>query len=153
VHGRVAQPRARGGRPVHGEQEAREHLVRGQVGRQVAEVAVERGELGELLAAQADGDGVVPRHRVDPDDRRQGVVDRRRRPAPRVAHGPQATSAETTDVKKRRPSVPRRGPSGESGPKPGSTACSGCGMSPTTLPAAFVMPAMSRREPLGFQSW
>ena len=33
---------------------------------------------------------------------------------------------------------------------PGSTACSGCGMSPTTLPRALVIPAMSRREPLGF---
>ena len=31
-----------------------------------------------------------------------------------------------------------------------STACSGCGIKPTTFPRALVMPAMSRNEPLGF---
>ena len=36
------------------------------------------------------------------------------------------------------------------GPKPGSTACSGCGIRPTTLPLAFVRPAMSSSEPFGF---
>ena len=61
------------------------------------------------------------------------------------------TSAWRTEVKKRRPSVPARGPATPSGPNPGSTACSGCGISPTTLPAALVTPAMSRRDPLGFQ--
>ena len=40
------------------------------------------------------------------------------------------------EVKKPRPSV--------DGPVSGSTACSGCGISPTTLPASFAMPAMSR---------
>ena len=52
-----------------------------------------------------------------------------------------------TEVKNPRPSVPE--PS--SGPKPASTACSGCGMRPTTLPAALEMPAMSRREPFGLK--
>ena len=35
------------------------------------------------------------------------------------------------------------------GPRRGSTACSGWGMRPTTLPAGLVTPAMSAREPLG----
>src|SRR5262249_35817345 len=35
-------------------------------------------------------------------------------------------------------------------PVSGSTACSGCGIRPTTLPAALLMPAMSRAEPFGF---
>ena len=35
-------------------------------------------------------------------------------------------------------------------PVSGSTACSGCGISPTTLPAALLTPAMSRAEPLKF---
>src|SRR5690606_7425704 len=37
----------------------------------------------------------------------------------------------------------------EPAPNPGPVACSGCGIRPTTLPRALVMPAMSRREPLG----
>ena len=40
----------------------------------------------------------------------------------------------------------RRSPSAE--PVSGSTACSGCGISPTTLPAALLTPAMSRAAPL-----
>ena len=48
-----------------------------------------------------------------------------------------------------RPSVPVRGPASESGPNPGSTACSGCGMRPTTLPRPLRTPAMSCAEPLG----
>ena len=36
------------------------------------------------------------------------------------------------------------------GPRRGSTACSGCGISPITFPAAFVMPATSRTDPFGF---
>ena len=35
------------------------------------------------------------------------------------------------------------------GPVSASTACSGCGMMPTTLPASFVIAAMSRCEPFG----
>ena len=50
----------------------------------------------------------------------------------------------STEVKNGRPSVP--------GPQSDSTACSGCGIRPTTLPASLVMPAMSRREPLGLTS-
>src|SRR5688500_13245105 len=34
-------------------------------------------------------------------------------------------------------------------PRMASTAVSGCGMSPATLPAAFVTPAMARSEPFG----
>ena len=54
------------------------------------------------------------------------------------------TSAFRTEVKKPRPSVP--------GPVRSSTACSGWGMIPTTLPAALVIPAMSRRLPFGLPS-
>ena len=35
------------------------------------------------------------------------------------------------------------------GPVSGSIACSGWGMSPTTFPASFLIPAMSRAEPFG----
>ena len=56
-----------------------------------------------------------------------------------VAHA--ETTWCRTEVKKASPSVV--------GPKPGSTACSGCGMRPTTLPRSLVTPAMSRYEPLG----
>jgi hypothetical protein len=55
-----------------------------------------------------------------------------------------ASTPSSADVKKRSPSVP--------GPKIGSTACSGCGMRPTTVPEAFEMPAMSRYEPFGLTS-
>ncbi len=51
------------------------------------------------------------------------------------------TSTLSTLVKKPSPSLPE--------PVSGSTACSGCGMIPTTLPAAFAIPAMSRSEPFG----
>jgi len=50
-------------------------------------------------------------------------------------------ASASTRVKKPRPSSP--------GPKPSSTACSGCGISPTTLPRALLTPAMARIEPLG----
>ncbi len=58
-----------------------------------------------------------------------------------VEGGHADTTCVRTEVKKVSPSV--------LGPKPSSTACSGCGMRPTTLPRSLVMPAMSRREPLG----
>ena len=63
----------------------------------------------------------------------------------RVLDGVEAhalTSFLRIEVKNPRPSV-------RPVPISGSTACSGCGMRPTTLPAALVMPAMSRSEPLG----
>src|SRR5438309_12099482 len=41
-------------------------------------------------------------------------------------------------------------PSPSSEPRTASTAVSGWGISPATLPAAFVMPAIARREPFGF---
>src|SRR5436190_11389000 len=49
----------------------------------------------------------------------------------------------STETNMPRPSVP--------GPVSGSTACSGWGMRPTTLPAALQIPAMSRRLPLGLE--
>ena len=60
-----------------------------------------------------------------------------------------ASSESMAERKTPRPSVPVRGPACESGPKPGSTACSGWGMSPTTLPRSLRTPAMSWAEPLG----
>ena len=45
--------------------------------------------------------------------------------------------------------MPERIATGVSGPKPGSTACSGCGIRPTTLPRSFRRPAMSFTEPFG----
>lgn len=55
------------------------------------------------------------------------------------------TSFFRIEVKNPRPSV-------RPVPISGSTACSGCGMRPTTLPASLVMPAISRSEPLGLPS-
>lgn len=55
------------------------------------------------------------------------------------------TSFLMIEVKKPRPSV-------RPVPISGSTACSGCGIRPTTLPAALVMPAMPRSEPFGLTS-
>ena len=53
-------------------------------------------------------------------------------------------SARPAPAKKPRPSVPA--------PVRSSTACSGCGIRPTTLPRSLVMPAMSCSEPLGLSS-
>src|SRR5690606_12289497 len=72
-----------------------------------------------------------------------------RSPEPR-AQATRAASAARALSKNRRPSTPERIAAGVAGPKPGSTACSGYGMSPTTLPASFVRPAMSSSDPLGF---
>ncbi len=52
-----------------------------------------------------------------------------------------ATTAASTEEKKPSPSA--------DGPVSGSTACSGCGIRPATLPASFTTPAMSRAEPFG----
>ena len=60
-------------------------------------------------------------------------------PAPLMLTGPPAGAA--TEVKNPSPSRP--------GPVSGSIACSGCGISPTTFPASFLIPAMSRAEPFG----
>ena len=54
------------------------------------------------------------------------------------------TISVKSEVKKPSPSVV--------GPVNFSTACSGCGMMPTTFPRSFVIPAMSRREPFGLIS-
>src|SRR4051794_13040428 len=55
-----------------------------------------------------------------------------------------ATAAFSTLVKKPSPSV--------DGPVRSSTACSGCGISPTTRPFSLHTPAMSRLEPFGLPS-
>lgn len=55
------------------------------------------------------------------------------------------TSFLRIEVKKGRPSV-------RPVPMRGSTACSGWGIRPTTLPASLLIPAMSRIEPLGLKS-
>ena len=52
-----------------------------------------------------------------------------------------ASTEFRTPVKNRRPSA--------DGPVSDSTACSGCGIRPTTLPRSLRMPAMSRRLPFG----
>ena len=52
-----------------------------------------------------------------------------------------AAISRSTEVKKPRPSVP--------GPVSASIACSGCGMSPTTLPASLRTPAISPTDPFG----
>ena len=44
----------------------------------------------------------------------------------------------------------RNSASPSSEPVSGSTACSGCGIRPSTLPASLATPAMSRTEPFGF---
>ena len=54
------------------------------------------------------------------------------------------TTAVSTLVKKPRPSM--------LGPVRSSTACSGCGMRPTTRPFSLVTPAMSRELPFGLPS-
>src|ERR1700761_5312973 len=61
----------------------------------------------------------------------------------RVLHRHRATSvrSETAEAKKPSPSVP--------GPVSPSVAYSGCGISPTTVPASLLTPAMSLTEPLG----
>src|SRR5207248_11018075 len=51
------------------------------------------------------------------------------------------TSERTTAVNIARPSSLQ--------PVNESTACSGCGIRPTTLPASLQMPAMSRADPFG----
>ncbi|MGX1156045.1 hypothetical protein RKD39_003623 [Streptomyces albogriseolus] len=68
------------------------------------------------------------------------VLDRVQR---RPAHA--LTSFLRIDVKNGRPSV-------RPVPISDSTACSGCGIRPTTFPASLVMPAMSLSEPLGLKS-
>ena len=86
---------------------------------------VARMGLGESGEFAVDADLVTLLLGVVPD------VDRHDTPA----------NVARAEVKKPRPSVP--------GPHRSSTACSGCGMRPTTFPRSLVIPAMSRNEPLG----
>src|SRR5919112_465043 len=62
----------------------------------------------------------------------------------RLRKGQAPASAVSAEVKNPRPSVPA--------PQRSSTACSGWGMSPTTLPRSLATPAMSRSDPLGLPS-
>ena len=55
-----------------------------------------------------------------------------------------AAQASSTLAKNGRPS--------REGPVSASTLCSGCGISPTTLPRSLLTPAMSCSEPLGLPS-
>lgn len=96
---------------------------------------------------------VLHRREADLWITRQGMI---RHPTLRAVRGgcrlrgrQTASSESMAERKTPRPSVPVRGPACEPGPKPGSTACSGWGMSPTTLPRSLRTPAMSRAEPLG----
>ena len=112
--------------------EVRERPIGREVGLDVGNAVVARRQLRLLLRPKSGDVGVSPR----------GGLER--------GH---ATRVCSTEVKNPSPSTPARGPFAVSGPKPSSDACSGCGIRPTTFPAAFVTPAMSRREPFGFQSW
>ena len=60
------------------------------------------------------------------------------------AYRSHANAFSTREVKNPRPSVP--------GPVRSSTACSGCGIRPTTLPRSLRTPAMSLSEPFGLTS-
>ena len=73
------------------------------------------------------------------------VLRRRVRPELAVARGDRhAASAAAA------PTTERNSSEAVDRPVSGSTACSGCGIRPTTLPAALETPAMSRAEPFGF---
>ena len=96
-------------------------------------------------------------HRATPSAPTSASVGHRRHQGRRVAHlgGPARRTALSAErwtaqarcraasalVKNPSPSVP--------GPHRSSTACSGCGIRPTTLPASLVTPAIARCEPLG----
>ena len=98
---------------------------------------VERGSVGTK--------GCDARGRPDSPPKPETPATHQRVPATSSQKGAnamgQTAMLSSSEVNNPRPSVP--------GPVRGSMACSGCGISPTTLPAAFVIPAMSRREPLG----
>ena len=82
-------------------------------------------------AARGAGGASGARLRVRPRRRQAAAAARR------------ARAASTSEPRMRQPSVE---------PSSGSTACSGCGISPITLPSQFVTPATSAREPFGFAS-
>lgn len=108
------------------------------------------------VVVDGDGDRFEVLGRLRRDDDRPGVGDpgldtETARPVVRGDHRPgrassvgQAVTRASTEVNRPRPSA--------DGPVSSLVACSGCGMRPTTLPAASVMPAMSRVEPLGADS-
>lgn len=77
--------------------------------------------------------------------RRGHPIDLARRRVGLGGHAGTPARCLRTEVKKPRPS--------SEGPVNASTACSGCGMMPTTLPASLVIAAMSRSEPFGLPRW
>src|SRR5690606_25412717 len=107
----------------------------------------------EPVDATRDGHEVGPTDRAHDerrDEQRPGDRLRDRDDAEQQLRGHARVSVDwSTLVKKVSPSTPERIAAAVSGPKPGSTACSGCGMSPTTLPRELVRPAMSLSEPFG----
>ncbi len=62
---------------------------------------------------------------------------------PQAAVSSRSRAASTSDPSTSVPSVE---------PSSGSTACSGCGISPKTLPVSFLTPAIAATEPFGFSS-
>ena len=116
--------------------------LRGFVGAVLAPHHGVQGQLGGgRAAAQGSHDPAVLRLGQAQLSKGLRRVRRRRRPRHRIylAH---ASTPATTEVKKPRPSA--------DGPVSELTACSGCGIRPTTLPAALQTPAMSSAEPFGF---
>ena len=75
-------------------------------------------------------------------------------PDPRAGDAATATSKDERDHVQfphavTRASIDSKTPSPSADPSSGSTARSGCGIMPSTLPASLTMPAMARMEPLG----
>ena len=100
------------------------------------------GFLGRAAGGQPLGDVWPLRGIAAPAGKR--LTTGRRTGVRRPASGERQASRAASEVKKPSPSVPA--------PVSASVACSGCGISPTTLPRSLVMPAMSRSEPLGLSS-
>ena len=130
----------------------------GRVRKRINPVRRYRQALGDELARvneqvfeliQRDDDVLPPADRARA---RRGAGARSRRRSCSTTPTISRLRAERLGSHARRPRRPReakiRSPSSE--PVSGSTACSGCGISPITLPRSFTTPAMSRAEPFGF---
>ena len=96
---------------------------------------------GERLPERAPAHDLRPRRarvaRSDGDRREQDEQDKTHQ----AAAATRSRAASTSEASRSPPSAE---------PSRGSTACSGCGMSPKTFPAALQTPAMSSSAPLGF---
>src|SRR6185312_5295859 len=78
---------------------------------------------------------------------------RRARRAARVVGGARAQAAVNRRARAESTREPRiNAPSVEPEPTSGSTACSGCGIIPKTLPCSLHTPAIEATEPFGFRS-